>query len=404
MRILNVTQTYFPFMEFGGPPVKVRSLSQRLVKLGHKVTVLTADWGLESNALPAGSQVERTEFGWRVEESGVEAIYLPSWIRYRALSWNPGLARFCRAQLWRFDVAHIFGLYDLLGPATAAACRRGGVPYVVEPIGMFVPIVRNFLLKQMYHLALGRSMLRGSRTIVATSPQEVAELASSGQPTEKIVVRRNGVDVPDSLPERGRFRAAAGISADAKIILYLGRLSEKKSPDVLLQAFASLADGQNGGELRLVFAGPDDGDMKRRLQRMASDLGISGCVQILGPVFNADKWSAYRDADVFVLPSQNENFGNTAGEAVAAGTPVVVTDKCGIAPLLADVAGLVVKHDAGAIAKAIARVLFEPGLHERLSAGCKRVAAKLDWDEPAEQMENLYEQLMGEKQAAAQTH
>jgi glycosyltransferase involved in cell wall biosynthesis len=181
-------------------------------------------------------------------------------------------------------------------------------------------------------------------------------------------------------------------------------LSEKKSPDVLLQAFASLADGQNGGELRLVFAGPDDGDMKRRLQRMASDLGISGCVQILGPVFNTDKWSAYRDADVFVLPSQNENFGNTAGEAVAAGTPVVVTDKCGIAPLLADVAGLVVKHDAGAIAKAIARVLFEPGLHERLSAGCKRVAAKLDWDEPAEQMENLYEQLMGEKQAAAQTH
>ena len=403
MRILNVTQTYFPFMEFGGPPVKVRSLSQRLVKLGHKVTVLTADWGLESNALLAGSQVERTEFGWRVEESGVEAIYLPSWMRYRALSWNPGLARFCRAQLWRFDVAHIFGLYDLLGPATAAACRRGGIPYVVEPIGMFVPIVRNFLLKQMYHLALGRSMLRGSRTIIATSPQEVAELASSGQPTEKIVVRRNGVDVPDSLPERGRFRAAAGISADAKIILYLGRLSEKKSPDVLLQAFASLADRQSGRELRLVFAGPDDGDMKQRLQRMASDLGISGCVQILGPVFNADKWSAYRDADVFVLPSQNENFGNTAGEAVAAGTPVVVTDKCGIAPLLADVAGLVVKYDAGAIAQAIARVLCEPGLHGRLSAGCKRVSAKLDWDEPAEQMENLFEQLMGEKQAAAQT-
>ena len=88
---------------------------------------------------------------------------------------------------------------------------------------------------------------------------------------------------------------------------------------------------------------------------------------------------------------------------MAAGTPVVVTDKCGIAPLLADVAGLVVKHDAGAIAQAIARVLCEPGLHERLSAGCKRVAAKLDWDEPAEQMENLFEQLMGEKQAAAQT-
>jgi len=405
MRILNITQTYFPFMEFGGPPVKVRSLSQRLVKLGHKVTVLTSDWGLQAYASAAGSRAERTAVGWRLEESGIEAIYVPSWVRYRALSWNPGIARFCRAQLWRFDVAHIFGLYDFLGPATAAACRRSGTPYVVEPIGMFVPIVRNFLLKRMYHLALGQSMLRGSRTIIATSPQEVAELVSSGQPAEKIVVRRNGVEVPDSLPERGRFRAAAGIPEDAKVILYLGRLSEKKSPDVLLQAFASLGDMEGGTDVRLVFAGPDDGDMKQRLQRMAGELGVSARVQILGPVFNKDKWSAYRDADVFILPSQNENFGNTAGEAVAAGTPVIVTDKCGIAPLLADVAGLVVRHDAGAIAQAIARVLCEPGLHARLSAGCKKIAAKLDWDQPAEQMENLYEQLvMGEKQTAAQTH
>jgi glycosyltransferase involved in cell wall biosynthesis len=404
MRILNVTQTYFPFMEFGGPPVKVRSLSQRLVELGHKVTVLTADWGLQSHAL-AGMRAERTAVGWRLEESGIEAIYLPSWVQHRALSWNPGIARFCRAQLWRFDVAHIFGLYDFLGPATAAACRRCRIPYVVEPIGMFVPIVRNFLLKRMYHLALGQSMLRGSRTIIATSPQEVAELASSGQPAEKIVVRRNGVEVPDSLPERGRFRAVAGIPADAKLVLYLGRLSEKKSPDVLLQAFASLGNMEGGAELRLVFAGPDDGDMKQKLQQVAGKLGVSARVQILGPVFNKDKWSAYRDADVFVLPSQNENFGNTAGEAVAAGTPVVVTDKCGIAPLLADIAGLVVQHDVTAIAQAIARVLGEPGLHARLSAGCEKVAAKLDWDQPAEQMENLYEQLVaGEKQTAAQTH
>jgi glycosyltransferase involved in cell wall biosynthesis len=162
---------------------------------------------------------------------------------------------------------------------------------------------------------------------------------------------------------------------------------------------------EGGAELRLVFAGPDDGDMKQKLQRVAAELGVSARVQILGPVFNKDKWSAYRDADVFVLPSQNENFGNTAGEAVAAGTPVVVTDKCGIAPLLADVAGLVVQHDVTAIAQAIARVLCEPGLHARLSAGCERVAAKLDWDQPAEQMENLYEQLVaGEKQTAAQTH
>jgi glycosyltransferase involved in cell wall biosynthesis len=122
-------------------------------------------------------------------------------------------------------------------------------------------------------------------------------------------------------------------------------------------------------------------------------------VHIRGATYGEQKWSAYRDADVFVLPSQNENFGNTAGEAVIAGIPVVVTDKCGVAPLLADVAGLVVAHDAAAMAQALARVLWEPGLHARLAAGCRTVAARLDWDEPADEMENLYGELVkGEKQ------
>jgi glycosyltransferase involved in cell wall biosynthesis len=403
MRILNVTQTYFPFLQFGGPPVKVRSLSQQLVRLGHRVTVLTADWGWPSRVSAAAMQssAERSSFGWRLEETGIEAIYLRSRLRYRALSWNPGVTRFCRARLWNFDVVHIFGLYDFLGPAIAAACRRDGIPYVVEPIGMFVPIVRNFLLKRMYHLTLGQRMLRGSCKIIATSPQEVAEIASSGLPAEKIVVRRNGVEIPETLPPRGKFRAARGIPENAKVILYLGRLSEKKSPGVLLQAFASLGETERDAELHLVFAGPDEGGMKTKLLQMAGDLGVRSRVQILGPVFGEQKWSAYRDADLFVLPSQNENFGNTAGEAMAAGTPVVVTNKCGIAPLLADVAGLVVEHDATAMKLALARVLCEPGLHGKLSEGCKTVAARLDWDEPAREMERLYENLLnGEKEAA----
>jgi len=395
MRILNVTQTYFPFLEFGGPPVKVRSLSRQLAKLGHHVTVLTADWGLQSRAwAAAGSSAERSAWGWRLEESGIEVIYLPNWLHFRALSWNPGIARFCRARLRNFDVIHIFGLYDFLGPAVAAACRRSRIPYVVEPIGMFVPIVRNVLLKRMYHLTLGQKMLRGSGKIVATSPQEGAELAASGLPAEKILIRRNGVEVPGTLPERGKFRARAGIPETAKVVLYLGRLSEKKSPDVLLQAFASLCEAERDADMRLVFAGPDDGGMKKKLQQMAGELGISPRVHLSGAAYGEQKWGAYRDADVFVLPSQNENFGNTAGEAVAAGTPVVVTDKCGIAPLLADVAGLVVAHDAAALAQALARVLWEPGLHARLTAGCRKVAARLDWEEPAQEMEKLYEQLV----------
>ena len=396
MRILNVTETYSPFLEFGGPPVKVRGLSDALARRGHQVTVLTADWGIESRVGNGdeGKGMERSPFGWRQDRNGVQAIYLPSWWRYRALSWNPAVKRFCRARLQNFDVVHIFGVYDFLGPAVAAACRHRQIPYVVEPIGMFVPIVRSIRLKRMYHALLGRTMLQGSRLVIATSGQEAAELASAGLPQDKIVLRRNGVEVPEVFAERGRFRAAQGISPDARLILFLGRLSRKKSPDVLLQAFAMLPHPLAGMAAQLAFVGPDEDAMKTHLAQMAERLGVAARVRFCGPLFGPAKWAAYRDADVFVLPSQNENFGNTAAEAAAAGTPVIVTEQCGIAPLLAGVAGLAVAHDAAAISRAIERVFVEPGLHAQLAAGCGEAASHLGWAEPVKAMEALYGQLV----------
>lgn len=395
MRILNVTETYAPFLEFGGPPVKVRALSEGLARQGHTVGVLTADWGLENRMQTQEGRItaERSPFGWRRTENGVQAIYLPTWLRYRAVSWNPAVKRYCRARLQNFDVAHIFGLYDLLGPAVANACRVQNLPYVLEPIGMFVPIVRSLRLKGLYHLVWGRRLFEGASAVIATSDQEAAELAAGGVPEAKITLRRNGVEVPESWPEAGAFRKARGISEGTKLVLFLGRLSAKKSPDLLLRAFAELLKRFEGMEGIVVFAGPDEDGVTAQLQQMASQLGIRARVQFAGPVFGADKWAAYRDADVFVLPSQNENFGNTAAEAVAAGTPVIVTEQCGIAPLLADEAGLVVRHDADALSGALSRMLGETELRARLAAGCAKVKLQLGWDEPIREMEALYAKL-----------
>src|SRR6266404_332029 len=102
MRILNVTETYAPFFEFGGPPVKVRALSEGLARRGHPVTVVTADWGLEKRLQAPEEKItaERSPFGWRREENGVQSIYIPTWLRYRRVSWNPAVKRYCRARRW----------------------------------------------------------------------------------------------------------------------------------------------------------------------------------------------------------------------------------------------------------------------------------------------------------------
>jgi glycosyltransferase involved in cell wall biosynthesis len=219
----------------------------------------------------------------------------------------------------------------------------------------------------------------------------------------KLVLRRNGVEAPTSWPERGAFRKAHGISDEMKMILFLGRLSSKKSPDLLLRAFAELSARFAGIQGMLAFAGPDEGGMQADLERLAIELGVADRVRFTGAIFGEDKWAAYRDADVFVLPSQNENFGNTAAEAVAAGTPVIVTEKCGIAPLLGDEAGLVVQHDAFALASAIGRVLSEPGLRSRLIAGCAKVCARLGWEEPVRDMESLYSTLASQHGVRAES-
>src|SRR6478672_3781848 len=108
MRILKVTQTYFPYLQMGGPPAKVRAIARALVARGHQVTVLTADRGGDGEAVGRSS---RQTSGWEANDHGVETVYLGTLQNYRATTINPGILRFCASRLGEYDVVHIYGLY-----------------------------------------------------------------------------------------------------------------------------------------------------------------------------------------------------------------------------------------------------------------------------------------------------
>ena len=397
MRILKVTQSYYPFLDRGGPTVKVRALARGMAAAGHQVTVLSADQGFDA-ATRKAVNAATSRWGFEAHEDGVEAVYLRTRARYRALTWNPGVSAFCSERLASYDLIHIYGLYDLIGSRVASACRRLARPYVVEPMGMFQPIVRNIWLKRIYHAFLGGPMLRGASRLIATAEQERQELMNGGIPDRQIVVRRNGIDVPVEFPPPGRFRNQWDISSNVKLVLFLGRLVSKKSPDMILEAFARWQRRQNGSRpAMLVLAGPDEGDgFRQHLETLAAQFGLNGGILFTGPLYGDAKWAAYRDADLFVLPSQNENFGNTAAEAVACGTPVLVTDRCGIAPILDRRAGLVVPHTCASLEAGLEQILEDPAFAARLRAGCGEVARSLGWAEPLAQMESLYQELVSE--------
>ena len=395
MRILKVVQSYFPFQERGGPVFKVRALATGLAKRGHQVTVLTSDLGFsKGNGSQAGA--ERCRWGWTARNDNVEAIYLSTVGQYRAVTLNLGVFSFCRGSICYYDVVHFYGLYDLLGPAASHFCRRQSVPYVIEPMGMYPPIVRSLRLKRMYLDLLGDRFIRGGRYLVATSEQEKRELIGGGIDAARVEVRRNGIELPSREPEAGRFRRQRGISSDAKVILFLGRLVSKKSPDMLLEAFANWrANSGRAQDAVLVLAGPEERDgFLAKLRSMVDRLGIRERVLFAGPLYDDAKWSAYRDADVFVLPSQNENFGNTAGEAAACGTPVIVTDRCGVATFVG-AAGEVIPHDLAALENALGKMLGDPMLRENRRAGCRAFVESLSWDGPLDQTEEMYGRCSG---------
>lgn len=391
MRILKVVQAYYPFQDKGGPPVKVRAIALGLAEIGNSVAVLTNDWGFDPSMVPAATTL-KDGWGWCMEERGVNCVFLPSLLRYRSLSLNPRLLTFCRSALRGYDVVHIYGLYDLLGPVVAFFCRRNQMPYVVEPMGMFRPIVRSIGMKRAYHRTIGLNLLSGAYRVIATSEQEQQELANGGISKERILVRRNGVDPPGNLPAANSFRRTWRIPSGAKLVLYMGRLEPKKSPDLLLHAFAQWRKASSAGEDSvLAICGPEQNrGYQGHLKSIACNLGMGDAVRFTGPLYDEQKWAAYREANVFVLPSQNENFGNSAAEAIACGTPVIVTDQCGISPFVAGKTGLVVSHASDAIAAALKIALEDEEAARRFRDACPTVLRELSWREPIAEMNRLY--------------
>jgi glycosyltransferase involved in cell wall biosynthesis len=376
MRILHVTQTYHPFLERGGPTVKVRSIAEGLAKRGHQVTVLTSWYG-------------RPFAARQVKLGGVEVLYLRPFATYRAMTFNSGLFDFCKKRLREFDIVHIYGLYDLLGPVVAHHCLRSGVPFVLEPLGMVRPIDRSFRLKRIWHTIFGKKLLKHASLLIATSRQEEEELIADGFSRHHIALRYNGVDLKEfaTLPAPGAFRSEWALPSGEPIVLFLGRIIPRKGVDLLIEAFAQACPERG----RLVIVGPEgESGYVEKLRQLAREKHIEGRTVFTGSLYGDQKKAALVDSQVFVLPSRYENFANGVAEAIACGMPVIISDRCGIQEFVAGQAGLVVPREGPALADALRQLLSDAALYDRFRAACPHVAAQLSWAELLGTQEEMY--------------
>ena len=387
MRVLHVISGIDP--ENGGPSAALQGLAEAQVCEGLDVMVV-ATWQRPSAPAVACQ--------WRKLGMTVEIIGPAR----GALSRHPSLNQTVERLVAAADVVHVHALWEEIQHQAARAAQRLDRPYIIRPCGGLHPwsLARSRWRKRAYLTWRLRTNLDRATAIHYTTEDERRAAQPLGLQAPEIV-EPNGVRLTEfeQMPPAGTFRRGLGPLAERPIVLFLGRIHPKKGLDVLLDALAEA----NLPEALLVIAGPDSGGYQAVLKRQIERLDLRNRVHFTGMLDGADRVAALADADLFVLCSYTENFGVAVIEALAAGTPVIVSDQVGIhREIAAAGVGAAVPVDADALAAELGRWMRDPELRQDAS---RRAAAfvreRYDWRAIARAWRLRYESLVRPAPAVA---
>lgn len=232
-------------------------------------------------------------------------------------------------------VVHVHGMWEEVQYQAAAQCHHAGIPFIVTPHGMLSrwSLAQHWLKKALYLRLRMRKYLQRAAALHCTSAIEAGDVKRLDV-NARVIVEPLGVDFGEfnSLPESGHFRKSLGISQDAKLIVYLGRIFPGKGLEYLVPA---LSTGRLS-DIVLAAVGPDSRGFERQIRQLAADIGVAERVHFTGMLNGSRRIGPLVDADIVALPSDHENFGLSVVEALAAGTPVLVSDKVNIFRELVD--------------------------------------------------------------------
>ena len=224
------------------------------------------------------------------------------------------------------DILHLHGVWELCTLQMAGVARRLGRPCIVSLHGMLDDwcMARGGLKKRAYLALAGRRMLESTAAVHCTAQAELDQ-------SRKWFPRGRGEVVPlildlapfRTLPGPAAARARFPVLTQGRPnVLFLSRVDVKKGVEALLHAAAVLQASQ---DVNVLIAGPGEPAYVEGLKGLARTLGLEDRVSFLGLVTGADKVSLYQAADLFVLPTRQENFGFVYYECLAAGTPLITT-------------------------------------------------------------------------------
>lgn len=372
----------------GGPVAFATEGAEALEPFGVASTLFATDMGQTPSA-KVRRRVTLDELPANVADLDLHLFPVQ---RPHRLAFSPSMARRLARVTSQYDLIHIHSLWLFPQFAAQWAARRAGVPYVVSPHGALDPYLRRHgrPQKALSDIAWQRRMLRDAALLHITTEQEGELIADVAPSTPRCTVpvgvwtqrlQRTGDGV--------RFRSRYLDGSEADIVLFLGRLTYKKGIDLLIESFTYVARGNR--DAHLVIVGPDDEDLRPRLERLARDKGIGDRVIFTGPLYQIDRADAFAACTVWALSSYTENFGVAVMEALAAGLPTIVSTEVNLAEVMRETsAGIVAGPTPDEFGPALLALLRDEEGRSDLAARARGLAARYDWPVVASQLAAMY--------------
>jgi glycosyltransferase involved in cell wall biosynthesis len=367
--------------ELGGVVSAVVDVCQAVASRGHRIIVATCD-GADAPAQ------------WRSAAAGSpQLVELPPSPLTGKLIGAAGVARFAQL-LNEVDVAHLHTPWSLGNYQLSKTLRSAQIPYVVSVHGMLdhYSMQKKSLKKHAFLRLGGWRLFRDATAVHFTAEEERTQALHYIPGADRAVVEPCLVDLSpyDRLPgPELALQTFPQLSAEGPRLLFLSRVHPKKGVDLLIRAAAALRGAFP--ELQVFIAGPGDDGYLDELRALATELGIGASTHFLGMVRGETKLSLYQAADVFVLPTHQENFGIVLPEAMACGLPVVTTRGTDIWRELQQGGVSIVDANPSEIAAGVAEILRNPAKAAAMSVqGAAFVRQWLDADRLAARYETLY--------------
>ncbi len=334
-----------------------RRIDTELIRLGHSTEVVTLD-------SPSDNFIQNYP-------AAVHALG-PSKGGYR---YNGELVNWLKRNVGNYDAVIVNGLWQYHSFAVWRALAGVRTPYFVFAHGMLDPWFKRryplkHLKKWLYWPWAEYRVLRDARASIFTCEEERRQARNSFwlYRTKEEVTAYGTSSPPANSGEMAlnffdKFPKLKG----KRLVLFLSRIHEKKGCDLLVNAFAEVST--NHEDAHLVIAGPDQDGLAAVLKDKARQLGIQDRISWLGMLQGDEKWAAFYAADVFCLPSHQENFGIVVAEALACGKPVLISNKVNIwREIEADGAGFVDDDTLAGTVRNLRRWLaLDPAAHIKMS-------------------------------------